>query len=243
MTKQLLLLISLFFLSHCSTMVDTNQRRFLDSTFHSETRPGWAEGTRTVWEEQGKLKYRGFHSIRGAERVNGCYELARLETKQALSTELNSDIKGRIDLASQSISENAEIIVGKVVSDVFGNQVRGLRFTDEFFERYSVANAERIDCFVLSEISFMDYNILKRNVVERLLAIDPRIKEAVAKQQINFFSGDRESERAPQGFPIIENPPQDKTTKAPEPRVMKPTPAQPAKPSPEAVTTGELNED
>jgi len=243
MKTKLLLALSLIVLPHCSTMVDTNQRRFLDSTFHSDLRPGWAEGTKSVWEEKGFIKYRGFQSIKGTERVNGCYELARLEAKQLLTAELNTDLKGKIDMASQSVSENAELLVAKSISEVFGNQIRGLRFTDEFFERYMVANIERVDCHVLGELSFSDYMTLKRNVVDRILAVDPRIREAVAQQQIKFFNGDREDEREIQGYPPI-TPQSEKKIAKPNPKQTNSAPtAKAAEPSNEAVKTEELNQE
>lgn len=246
MKARIFLIIALGFLTRCTSM-DPQQRRFLDSTFHSESRPGWTTSTKAAWEEDGLIKYRGFQSIKGNERLNGCYDLARLNTKQSVASELDNDISGKIHAAGQSISENAELIVGKAIADVFGSQVRGLRFTNEYFERYMVANVERIDCYVIGELSIMDYNILKRNVVDKVLAIDERIREAVAQQQIKFFQGDRERDRDIQGYPPLPAAPEKQAAKAPpmkaiERSEVKATPipqAQPAEPSKEAVVTSE----
>lgn len=179
-------IITLLILAGC-TSVPHRGRLFLDSTTHHDDPPAWVSSTRVTWEKEKKYFIRSSHTVRGDERVNGCYDLARLDTKELLLSELANDVRGQIDNAQQSISENAEAILGKVRSGEFEGRITGLRFSEQYFERYFVGDMERIDCHVLSEINEKDYNEIKRNVVHKIANVDPRLKEAITKGQIDFF--------------------------------------------------------
>ena len=133
------------------------------------------------------MKIRTSHSIKGNERISGCYDLARLDSKELLLSEITNEVRGRIDNASQSLSENAEVILGKVRVSEFAGKIGGLRFTDEYFERYFVANTERVDCYVIGEISVADYTKLQNEVVNRVVAADPKLKEAITNGQIEVI--------------------------------------------------------
>ena|SRR3989338_388951 len=167
----------------------SNPRRvFLDSTVGSDDRPKWAKTTKTAWQERDMVFLKTSHTVRGDERTNGCFDLAKLDAKEKLLSEIANDVRGSIDNAQQSISENAEVVLGKVRSGEFEGRIIGLRSTEEYFERYRVEGTERIDCFVLSEIKSADYEQVKRSVVNKIAAIDPKIKEAITNKQVNFFS-------------------------------------------------------
>lgn len=157
-------------------------------------------------EKDKKYFIRSSHTVRGDERVNGCYDLARLDAKELLLSELANEVRGRIDNAQQSISENAEAILGKVRSGEFEGRITGLRFTEQYFERYLVGGMERIDCHVLGAINENDYNQVKRNVVHKIADVDPRLKQAITRGQIDFFTkkdraSDTATEMASQGAP------------------------------------------
>ena len=134
------------------------------------------------------------HNVRGDERVNGCYDLVKLDVKEAMLSEIANNVKGSIDNAQQSISENAEVILGKVRSGEFDGQISGLRFTDEYYERYAIGGVERIDCHIIAEMKQADYERVKRSVIDKVVAVDPRLKEAVTKKQINFFKPEAKAE-------------------------------------------------
>lgn len=184
-------ILSVTFLTHCASMVDTQQRKFLDSTHHSDTPPTWVDADKIRWEEGEQIFFKSSHSVRGNERVNGCYDLARLDTKEKVLSEIENDIKGRIDNVSQGLSEAAEVALGKVRSERYSGNAAGIRFTDQYFERYFVAQTERVDCHVLGHISKADYQMLARNVATRVIQVDPRLKEAITQAQINVIQEDR----------------------------------------------------
>ena len=193
MKKILLLFLGL--LASCSSL-KVPQRVFLDSSLRKDTPPDWVNQSKVSWEEKDKVLLRTSYSARGNERISGCFDLARLDAKEKLLSELNNDVRGTIDNAQQSISENAEAVLGKVRSASFEGKVRGLRFSEEYFERYLIGDTERIDCHVLGEINLSDYNSLKRAVVDEIVRVDTRVKEAITKKQIDFFEA-KKQERVP----------------------------------------------
>ena len=183
---QVVSIASLSLLSACST--SGPKREFVDSSTHKDNAPSWVLNTKVTWEDGSKIMLKSSHTVRGDERAAGCYDLAKLDANESLLSELANDVKGRIDNASQSISENAETILGKVRKGEYEGRVTGLRFTDQYFERYRIGEVERIDCYTLAEITKQDYAQMKRVVVDKIVAVDPRIKEAVTQGQINFFA-------------------------------------------------------
>lgn len=184
--KVKLSLLALTLISACSSL-DMDKRRFLDSTTHEESSPRWVSNLKTTWEDKGKILLKSSHTVRGDERVNACFDLARLDAKETLLTEIAEDVRGTMDNAQQEISENAEAVLGKVRSAEFNGRITGLRFSEQYFERYLIGGVERVDCHVLGEIKESDYNRVKSLVVNKLTAIDPRIKEAISQKHIDFF--------------------------------------------------------
>ena len=178
-----------FIVSGCASVGELSAKRvFLDSTTHEDDPPEWALSTKIAWKEGDKNFFKKSYTVRGDERVNGCFTLARLDAKESIVTEIANDIRGQIDNAEQTLSEEAEIVLGKVRSEKFEGRITGLRFAHEYFERYKVGGEEKINCYVLAILSQQDYDAIKKKIVHRLMAVDPRIKEAIMKRQISFFS-------------------------------------------------------
>lgn len=171
----------------CSSTPPGQERVWLDSTTHKDNPPSWAEGLKIIWEDDGKVFIRSTQTVRGDERVNGCYDLAKLDAKEAILTELASEVSGSLDNAQQSINENAEIVLGKVRSGEFKGRITGLRHAQQYFERYKVGGTERIDCMVLSEMGREDYDKVKKSVLDQMQKVDERLREAITKKQIEFF--------------------------------------------------------
>jgi hypothetical protein len=165
--------------------VTTNSRVVLDK---SPTKPTWVDSSKISWSENGKIFFKSSHTIRGNERIDGCYSLAQLDAKENLLSEISNDVKGTLDNAQENISEDAEAILGKVRSGEYAGKIQGLKFAEQYFERYKIEENERIECFLLSEITTADYSKTKKSVINKVLAADPRIKEAITKKHVNFFS-------------------------------------------------------
>lgn len=190
--KALALILSVgFFLAGCaSTGV---KRVFIDSTTHSNDLPDWAKSTKTSWDKENKIYLKATHQVRGNERVSGCYDLARLDAKEAILSAIANDIRGRMDNAQQSISENAEVVLSKVRTGEFDGRLTGFRISEEYYERNKIDEIEKIDCYVLGEIKQADYDQVKRAVIDKVVAVDPKIKEAIQQKQVDFFSKENKS--------------------------------------------------
>ena len=153
----------------------------------SPSRPSWVNDAKTSWEDSGKIEIKATQEIRGNERLAACYDLARLNAKSALIAEVQEEIKGVFDTHEATLSENAEVVLSKSRSAEFGGKVSGIRFTEDYFSRFRIGEDERIDCFVLGELSKEDYSRLKRAILFKVEEADPKIKEQIKEKHIQFF--------------------------------------------------------
>lgn len=189
MKKQLTtLLISSFTLILMTACSSTGPKKnILDQS--SSKKPSWAESSKISWKKKNHIFFKATHTVRADERANGCLDLAKLDTKENLISEVKNEIKGSIDNAQQSISVDAEVVLGKVRSSGFEGAISGLRFTESYWEKYELSNGEAATtCHVLSQIEEKDYIKMKKNVLRKVIAVEPRIKDAIKKKQINFFN-------------------------------------------------------
>jgi len=161
------------------------KKTILDS---SGEKPKWVNSSKVVYFENDKILYRGSYTIKGNERVDACYDLAKLNSKEMLVSEIQTEIKGVIDNSIYGLSEQAEVVLGKSRSVEFAGTISGFRVTEQYFERYSVAEKERVDCYVLSEITKTDYNKTKSLIIDKVQEADPKIKEAIRNKHVDFFS-------------------------------------------------------
>jgi len=206
--KKIMLALSLFALSACSSAPKNDAslessplaavvpapvpavmsgRVFIDSTAHSDSLPTWATG-KLAWEGDGKVFIHANHTVMGSQSVDACYDLTKLDSTERLLSEISDDVKGRIDNASDSLNEDAETVLAKSRTSGYAGLVIGLRITEQYFERYTLGATERITCHSLAEIKQRDYDRVKRSVVDKIIAADPSIKNAVRQKQIDFFS-------------------------------------------------------
>lgn len=162
-------------------------RQYVDSSTHHDSPPDWVVSTKLSWESDGKVIFKASHTIRGDERITGCFDLSQMDARESLISEISSDIRGSLDNAQQSLSENAELVLGKVRSSEFGGTITGLRFAEQYFERYRIGETERIDCHTLAEIRQSDYDRIKQAVLYKVVAVDPRLRDAIARKQVDFF--------------------------------------------------------
>lgn len=186
------LILATVMLAGCaSTTGNKVGRVFIDSPNHKDSSPEWTQKQKVSWESGNEIYFRAAHTINGNERISACYDLAKLDAKEVLLTELASEVRGRIDNANTSLSESAEVVLGKVRSEEYAGRIVGLKTDETWFERYKIGDDERVDCFILSKIRKSDYDKVKRQVVDKVVEADPRIKEAIAKKQIEFFDNKR----------------------------------------------------
>jgi hypothetical protein len=128
--------------------------------------------------------------IRGNERLSACFDLARLNARSELVSEIQANIKGVLDTHEATLSENAEIILSKSRTEEFGGKISGLRFVEDYSVRYRIGEDERVTCHVLAEIAKDDYTRLKRLILTKVEEADPRLKEQIVNKAIDFFKKD-----------------------------------------------------
>ena len=174
------------FLASCST-IPRKSKVILDSS--SSIKPKWTNSSKTGWEEKGRVYLKATHTVQGNERANGCIDLAKLDAKEDLISEIQNEIRGSLDNAQESISEDAEVILGKARSAEFSGKISGLRFVESYWEKYQIGRRDqKLTCHVLAQIKMRDYMQTKRAVVNKVMKADPKLREAVTKKQINFFN-------------------------------------------------------
>ena len=158
----------------------------------SET-PEWTLSSQIVEEKDDFVFIVGKETIMGNQRLSGCYEIASFDVRNRLIREMSESIKGEISQYMPDINENSESVFTKVATSKWNGKISGLQNESEYFERYRIKEAnsknaiERINCFVRSKISKGDYNKLKMSYLNELKEADPKIKEAIANKQLNFF--------------------------------------------------------
>ena len=164
----------------------TAQKIVLDTS--TSDKPNWVDSSKMVWKEDGKSLFRGSYTVQGDERANACVDLAKLNVKEALITEIQEELRGAMESAQDSIKTNAELLLTKSTSSQYQGEISGLRFTSSYWEKYALANnEEKTSCYVLSEIKDKDYMQTKRRIVNKVVAANPDLKKAVSENQINFF--------------------------------------------------------
>ena len=164
----------------------------LDSS--TPDKPDWVESSKLSWKDDKKIFFRGTYTVRGDERANACVDLAKLNVKEALITEIQEELKGAVDSAQDSIREDAEIILTNSRSARYQGAITGLRFTSSYWEKYALVNYdEKVSCFVLGRISEVEFRKTKKNVLNKITRANPKLKKAIEKKQINFFEEKRET--------------------------------------------------
>jgi hypothetical protein len=178
-----MIMLSLF-LTACTTL--QSNRQVIDS--NSSSRPKWAEGTEVGWQEGDFTLLRSQYTVRGDQRINSCYDLARVDLKETLLTSLKDDITGELNLAGEGLSEGADPLLSKSFRSEFKGRVQGLSISEQYYERYVVGDVERIDCFVLSKIKNSDYQRLKTQLLTNLMQVSEEVAQAVRNRQKEFFA-------------------------------------------------------
>lgn len=180
----------------CAT-AESKKRQVLDTGTEGAKRPEWVSSTRNAWDERDKTNFKSQASVKGNERLDACFDISRLNAKEAILTEASESIRGRLDEARQAISEDAETILQKSRSTEFSGKVSGIRFIETYYERYLVNNQERIDCFTLAQLSQADFIKIKQGLLSDIFRVDPKLKEAVTQKQIDFFNVREPASREP----------------------------------------------
>jgi hypothetical protein len=162
----------------------------IDNAMGGEKMPDWTRDGKVSWEDGKNRVYKGVFTVRGDQRVSGCYDLAKMEIKENLISEISSEIKGEINLASEGINEAMDPMINKSFHQQMEASIRGLNIQEQLFERYIIEDTERIDCFVMGSIAQTDYRALKNNIIQKLSKNSAEVANAMKTKQVNFFTPD-----------------------------------------------------
>lgn len=166
-------------------------RLVLDNSARGGELPAWVSSGQVGWEQGDSMYFKSTYTVGSGQRVNGCYDLAKLDLKESLLSELSQDIKGELNLGSEGISEGLDPLVTKSIRTNIEGTVRGLKVREQYFERYVVSDVERVDCYVQALMTKTDYNKLKNSVLKQMASVSDDVAAAMRKRQHNFFNDDK----------------------------------------------------
>ena len=184
------LIISAVYLSACkSTQVSMNSKKvIIDNSFEGKNQPEWVASGKLSWEKDGITFFKSQFTIRGDQRLNACYDLAKSDLKASVLSEISSEIQGQINSATTGLAESNQIQFNKSFTEQFSGQLRGLKISEQHFERYIILDRESINCFVLAEIKNSDFSVLRQRIVDSLIQENSEVVEALKTKQLHFFS-------------------------------------------------------
>ena len=162
-------------------------RRVIETSYQQDQQPAWLRDSRTSWDEGEQHVIRSSYTLSGNRRVNGCFDLAKTEGKEALVSEVANDIKGELVRASQGTDENVDEGITKTWIEKYQGDTRGLRFTEQAYERSVTNDVERIECFVLGRIKNSDYAQIRARILSNVVRSDDRIKKMLVDRQASML--------------------------------------------------------
>lgn len=155
-------------------------------------KPAWVEKNKIQWIEDDMHYFSGTIRLRGDERVSGGYMIASMDNREQLMRSVADEIRGQLDEAQISLNENAEILLGKVRSGTWEGTIYGLQDLERYYDRFEMCTGQDcrqgINVWILSGISMEDYRRTKDALVNKLVQVDPRVKDAITRGQVDFFS-------------------------------------------------------
>ncbi len=179
-------------LSGCATVSQKSLSKVILDKSYMNDRPDWSINEKDSWAENETIYIKTSYTVRGDQRVNACYDLARLSVHEGLLAEIKSDVRAENNLASEGLSENEEQLMTKSLSESLKGAISGVNIQSRLFERYLINSTERIDCMILATMKKTDYEKLKRNSAQIVLSVAPGVAEAVREKQKNFFASEKE---------------------------------------------------
>jgi hypothetical protein len=200
-TKNLLLVISLIpaipiFIGCATTGAGRSgdpSKKLIQTSYREGEEPTWVRDSRISWEEGENRVFKSSYVVPGNRRVNGCFDLARAETKEHLLTEIASDVRGEFVRASQGLDEAIDENTTKTWVEKFSGETRGLRFVGQVYERFLVNENEKVECFVIAQIAKADYQALRSRVYNNAVRTNERVRKALEDRQVGNLLSDAQA--------------------------------------------------
>ena len=187
MKNKMIMSLGILILNGCANMVPASMTKMIVDKSYSNHRPDWMDNQKESWEENDSIYFKTTYTIRGDQRMNVCYDLARLSVHETVLAEIKSDIRAENNLASEGLSENEDQMITKSLTESLKGTISGLNIQSKMFERYVINSTERIDCSILTSIKKSDYAKVKRNSAQVVLSVRAKVADAVREKQQRFF--------------------------------------------------------
>lgn len=189
-----LIILSLAFYG-CSTSSKVQDHKIvLERSSGKNEMPEWTTAAKQSWKKKDLLYIKGQYTVRGNQRVSACYDLAKSEAKENLITEMTSNFRNEINGYTQGLNEEENQELNKMFISEVNGKVVGLRLGETAYERSLINNVERINCYVLFEISESSYNETLRNSKKGISAVNKEIIEKLKDRGVDFMSGIQQTE-------------------------------------------------
>lgn len=146
----------------------------------SDAKPSWASITRSVFEENGKVKFVGYFTVDGDSRpsaaINGSGTKARAMPLETISDEF---------MQQSGVAEDQRESASKLIISTLRKNppnIPGLQVTSNYYERVEIKSGDdqvpkmELRAFSLAECPTSEYNQAKHEALQRLKG-DPKIKK------------------------------------------------------------------
>lgn len=171
-----------------SNGVKEQAKTVLERSTKENSLPNWVSDSKVNWVKEDKIFYKSQYSIRGDQRINACFDLARAEAKEKLIDEIKTNFKGETNSYIQGASELDNQELNKMFVSSVNSIISGFRLSETAYERYSIGNTERVDCFVLYEMTTKDLNDLKIRMQTRGSTVNKEIQKAIDERGVSFLT-------------------------------------------------------
>lgn len=180
-------LILLNFFS-CASTPEAHNLVVLERSTRGNDLPSWTSNSEMSWNKSDEIQFKGQYTLKGNQRVNACYDLAKGDARENLVSEMSVHFQSEINSYTQGISADENIELNKMFISQAKNKIIGLRTSEAAFERVLINSEERINCFVLFSISKKAYQENMMNAKSEVSKVNSEIIEKMRSRGLDFFS-------------------------------------------------------
>lgn len=182
--KRLCLIISILSLGACASHETREAKTIIEAS--SPSIPDWVRDSRTQWDESSLIYVKSQYTIRSNQRVNSCFDLAKIETSEIIARQIAQEIRGELYNLSNSSSEDEQEALTKAIRLSFEGQLSGLKLISQYFERYEVKDTERLTCYTLHTIEPKNLKQIRK----RSIQIGEEVRKALSEKQREFVDAE-----------------------------------------------------
>lgn len=172
----------------CASAPEGQKLVVLERSTKGNDLPTWTSNSEMSWNNNDEIQLKGQYTLKGNQRVNACYDLAKGDARENLVSEMSVNFQSEINSYTQGISADENIELNKMFISQAKNKITGLRVSESAFERVLVNSEERINCFVLFSISKKSYQENMANAKSEVSKVNSEIIEKMKSRGLDFFS-------------------------------------------------------